>query len=927
MRKFLPLAVMTGIMLNPFTAAYIKNDLYASFNMNEYELASETDDASNSTHTYGYVANEWDNNAPVYESDFSLYNEIPYRFPDDMSVFKNTYPVTRDQNPYGSCWAFASLGLAEFDLINDGNADSSIDLSELQLIYFLFNSVTDPLGGTEGDFAYYYNANASTSYLNYGGNYEMASRRLSQWIGGIPEAEVPYSNASMVLSNGLDSKYAYNYNVAHLRNVYRISLRHNADDVKQQIMEHGAVGVMYYHNDFNLSSASDGTVYNYYDTAASGGGHAVMIVGWDDTYSRNNFAWAQPANDGAWLIRNSWGNYIDYFWMSYETASLQDTAWVFDFEASDEYDNNYQLDGGLETYSVSYTTMANVFTAKNDNEVKSETLKAVSLSTSMSTNVNYTIEVYTDLTDEKNPLSGTKQESATTQGTTAYAGRYTIELNNEVKIVPGSRFAIVVSVDKPALDCEQATCIANGENFSNMIWERRVSLNDGKTFYKYGDKFYAYPSNLRVKAFTTDDENTSNIPDVPETPSEPDVPDVPETPSKPDNPDVPDVPETPSEPDVPDEPETPSKPDNPDIPDVPETPSEPDNPDVPEVPDVPSEPDIPDAPETPSEPDVPDVPDTPDVPATPDIQELPSYTIGELDYSPVFNANYYYLHNADLANAFGKDAQALFNHFISYGIYEGRQACESFNPLNYRNNYRDLDAAFGEDLSAYYAHYIKYGKAEGRSGVNINTPDTVPDYTPDVKPNYDYVIDGIDYSVVFDADYYYNTHRDVANAFGKDNKALFNHFMTYGIYEGRQANIEFNVEAYKERYRDLSETFGSDIRTYYIHYILYGKAEGRSAVGGSGYIYDGIDYSAVFDSGYYHDHYGDLANAFGSDSVALFEHFVKYGMDEGRQASTGFNVYTYMNRYRDLNAAYGSDLKMYYQHYIKYGISEGRSAQ
>ena len=847
MRKFLPFAVMTGIMLNPFTAAYIKNDLYASFNVNEYELTSENDDASNnSTHTYGYVANEWDNNAPVYESDFSLYNEIPYRFPDDMSVFKNTYPVTRNQNPYGSCWAFASLGLAEFDLINDGTADSSIDLSELQLIYFLFNSVTDPLGGTEGDFAYYYNANASTSYLDYGGNYEMASRRLSQWVGGIPEAEVPYSNASMVLSNGLDSKYAYNFNVAHLRNVYRISLRHNADDVKQQIMEHGAVGVMYYHDDFNLSSTPDGTVYNYYDTAASGGGHAVMIVGWDDTYSRNNFAWAQPANDGAWLIRNSWGNYIDYFWMSYETASLQDTAWVFDFEASDEYDNNYQLDGGLETYSVSYTTMANVFTAKNDNEVKSETLKAVSLSTSMSTNVNYTIEVYTDLTDEKNPLSGTKQESATTQGTTAYAGRYTIELNNEVKIVPGSRFAIVVSVDKPALDCEQATCIANGENFSNMIWERRVSLNDGKTFYKYGDKFYAYPSNLRVKAFTTDDENTSNIPDVPETPSEPDVPDV---------------------------------------------------------------------------------PDTPDVPATPDIQELPSYTIGELDYSPVFNANYYYLHNADLANAFGKDAQALFNHFISYGIYEGRQACESFNPLNYRNNYRDLDAAFGEDLSAYYAHYIKYGKAEGRSGVNINTPDTVPDYTPDVKPNYDYVIDGIDYSVVFDADYYYSTHRDVANAFGKDNKALFNHFMTYGIYEGRQANIEFNVEAYKERYRDLSETFGSDIRTYYIHYILYGKAEGRSAVRGSGYIYDGIDYSAVFDSGYYHDHYGDLANAFGSDSVALFEHFVKYGMDEGRQASTGFNVYTYMNRYRDLNAAYGSDLKMYYQHYIKYGISEGRSAQ
>lgn len=82
MRKFLPFAVMTGIMLNPFTAAYIKNDLYASFNVNEYELTSENDDASNnSTHTYGYVANEWDNNAPVYESDFHYITRSHIDFP------------------------------------------------------------------------------------------------------------------------------------------------------------------------------------------------------------------------------------------------------------------------------------------------------------------------------------------------------------------------------------------------------------------------------------------------------------------------------------------------------------------------------------------------------------------------------------------------------------------------------------------------------------------------------------------------------------------------------------------------------------------------------------------------------------------------------------------------------------------------------
>ena len=48
-----------------------------------------------------------------------------------------------------------------------------------------------------------------------------------------------------------------------------------------------------------------------------------------------------------------------------------------------------------------------------------------------------------------------------------------------------------------------------------------------------------------------------------------------------------------------------------------------------------------------------------------------------------------------------------------------------------------------------------------------------------------YVVDGesIVTRAVFNADYYYNNHKDVANAFGKDAQALFNHFMEHGIYE------------------------------------------------------------------------------------------------------------------------------------------------
>ena len=52
--------------------------------------------------------------------------------------------------------------------------------------------------------------------------------------------------------------------------------------------------------------------------------HAVAIVGWDDNYSRTNFGNAPPG-DGAWIIKNSWGNYSGeggYYYVSYYDATF-----------------------------------------------------------------------------------------------------------------------------------------------------------------------------------------------------------------------------------------------------------------------------------------------------------------------------------------------------------------------------------------------------------------------------------------------------------------------------------------------------------------------------------------------------------------------------------------------------------------------------
>ena len=49
----------------------------------------------------------------------------------------------------------------------------------------------------------------------------------------------------------------------------------------------------------------------------------------------------------------------------------------------------------------------------------------------------------------------------------------------------------------------------------------------------------------------------------------------------------------------------------------------------------------------------------------------------------------------------------------------------------------------------------------------------------------------------------------------------------------------------------------------------------------------------------------------GDDDAAVLQHFVQYGMNEGRQAKVDFSVQNYRTRYQDLQKTYGSDWKAY----------------
>ncbi len=290
-----------------------------------------------------------------------------------------------------------------------------------------------------------------------------------------------------------------------------------------------------------------------------------------------------------------------------------------------------------------------------------------------------------------------------------------------------------------------------------------------------------------------------------------------------------------------------------------------------------------------------------------------------VDYSAVYDFTYYSSNNPDVKRAFGNDDIKTLQHFVNYGMKEGRQGIATFNPRGYAYRYGDLRHAFKNSIEKYYLHFIKYGKKEGRSGAACTT-----------ASGYETTLDGVNYSKVYDYNYYINKYPDIKKAFDLDDQAVLKHFVTYGMKEGRQGKASFDVCSYKNSYPDLRAAFEGDIEKYYIHYINYGSKEGRNKTTGVtkpvGYVtrIGGVDYKDVYDFNYYLQNNPDIRRVFGNDDVAVLKHFVNYGMKEGRVASKSFNVNYYKNTYGDLRRAFGNNMSDYYMHYIKYGKKEGR---
>jgi len=159
-----------------------------------------------------------------------------------------------------------------------------------------------------------------------------------------------------------------------------------------------------------------------------------------------------------------------------------------------------------------------------------------------------------------------------------------------------------------------------------------------------------------------------------------------------------------------------------------------------------------------------------------------SLSVNAAGLRDIFSAKYYADQYPDLKAAFGYDEEMLYQHFLDYGLKEGRNMSPILDVQEYREKYTDLDAAFGDNWDAYVEHFFDYGINENRdNGTN------------------------------FDVKTYIEAYDDIEEAFGNDFSAVVEHYLTYGMEENRTMGDPEVYQAVQQPQTPQAPSQGGDV--------------------------------------------------------------------------------------------------------------------
>lgn len=392
----------------------------------------------------------------VDENGNTVVQDSPVRAAaDDIPVSYDTrllFDLTsiKNQAGSGSCWAFSTIACMETSLTKQGYGSAqTLDFSEAHLVWFGQNQrVADTTDPTWGDGRVY------DKPFRYGGNWSISAPTILRGSGLQLESRAPWiesydDDILMTMAQPESERYV---SFARLWDAHSVRDMSDRDAMKRLIMQNGAAMTAYYDDTGITNTGYNASNKCYYQSAVTGiSNHAVTIVGWNDSYPKEYFNEGnRPENDGAWIIKGSWGTWYGregYYWLSYEDPSINSFA-SFRAAPADIYDHIYQYDGAYPSKvfpcSGQSASMANTFTAQRNEDLTHVVLYSPNVQ------ADALVEVYagdTSAVTGKDPTAGmTLVSEATTKRDGVLYGYSTVELASPVPLTAGQHFTVKVTL-------------------------------------------------------------------------------------------------------------------------------------------------------------------------------------------------------------------------------------------------------------------------------------------------------------------------------------------------------------------------------------------------------------------------------------------------------------------------------------------------